>query len=330
MNLLVTGGAGFIGSHFIESILDDPGIDKLVNLDALTYAGNLANLEAVAGHSRYHFEHDDLRDKDAVFRIVRSHGITHVVHLAAETHVDNSIADPNAFIHTNVTGTFHVLEACREAWGTPNSNQKPETRNLFLHVSTDEVYGSLAPDEPPFTEDSPFRPNSPYAASKAAADHLVRSYIQTYAFPAVITRCSNNFGERQHHEKFIPTVLRCLKERKPIPLYGDGLHIRDWIHVSDHCAALRNILVSGKTGDVFNIGAGNERTNLDLLHSLCDLFDDAHPDFGGHSRSLITHVSDRPGHDRRYAIDSSRLRQRMNTPPRSNFRDALTALVRNA
>ena len=237
MNLLVTGGAGFIGSHFIERAIEDSGIQKLVNLDALTYAGNPANLAAVAGHPRYHFEYADLRDKNAVLRIVRDHAVTHVVHFAAETHVDNSIADPNAFIHTNVTGTFHLLEACKETW-----NNEPRTKNLFLHVST--------------------------------------------------------------------PILRCLRARAPIPLYGDGLQIRDWIHVSDHCSALRSLLTSGRLGDVCNIGANNERTNLDLLVTICDLFDEAHPELGGNSRSLITHVTDRPGHDRRYAIDASRLRHR--------------------
>ena len=322
MNLLVTGGAGFIGSHFIERAIEDSGIQKLVNLDALTYAGNPANLAAVAGHPRYHFEYADLRDKNAVLRIVRDHAVTHVVHFAAETHVDNSIADPNAFIHTNVTGTFHLLEACKETW-----NNEPRTKNLFLHVSTDEVYGSLQPGEPPFTEDSPFRPNSPYAASKAAADHLVRSYTQTFGFPAVIVRCSNNYGPRQHSEKFIPTILRCLRARAPIPLYGDGLQIRDWIHVSDHCSALRSLLTSGRLGDVCNIGANNERTNLDLLVTICDLFDEAHPELGGNSRSLITHVTDRPGHDRRYAIDASRLRHRFGWSPQAHFQKALHALV---
>ena len=322
MNLLVTGGAGFIGSHFIERAIEDSGIQKLVNLDALTYAGNPANLAAVADHPRYHFEHADLRDKNAVLRIVRDHAITHVVHLAAETHVDNSIADPNAFIHTNVTGTFHLLEACKETW-----NNEPRTTNVFLHVSTDEVYGSLGPNDPPFTEGSPFRPNSPYAASKAAADHLVRSYVQTYRFPAVITRCSNNYGPRQHGEKFIPTVLRCLHERKPIPLYGDGLQIRDWIHVSDHCAALITLLASPDPGEVCNIGAHNERTNLDLLVTICDLFDEAHPEFGGNSHSLITHVPDRPGHDRRYAIDASRLRERFGWSPHADFQQSLKSLL---
>lgn len=325
VNLLVTGGAGFIGSHFIEGILDDPQVHKLVNLDALTYAGNLANLHAAANHPRYHFEQADLREKDAVLRIVRDHGITHVVHLAAETHVDNSIADPNAFIHTNVTGTFHLLEACRETW-----NPEPTTKNLFLHISTDEVYGTLGPNDPPFTEDSPFRPNSPYAASKAAADHLVRSYVQTYAFPAVITRCSNNFGPRQHGEKLIPTVLRCLHERKPIPLFGDGLQIRDWIHVTDHCAALRQILTSAKPGDVFNIGARDERTNLALAQTLCDLFDQAHPEFSGPSRALITHVPDRPGHDRRYANDATRLQSRFGAIGGSNMAAARWESLLNA
>ncbi|HEY1050252.1 MAG TPA: GDP-mannose 4,6-dehydratase, partial [Prosthecobacter sp.] len=237
MNLLVTGGAGFIGSNLIRQIIDKPEVTKLVNLDCLTYAGCLENLDGIHDvHPRYHFEKVDLRDKAEVLRVVRAHDITHVMHLAAESHVDRSISGPGDFITTNINGTFHLLEACREVWET-TANSEQRTANRFLHVSTDEVYGSLGPGDPPFTESSPYAPNSPYSASKAASDMLVRSYHHTYGLPTLITNCSNNYGPRQHPEKLIPVVLHSLLTRQPIPVYGDGLNIRDWIHVDDHCAA---------------------------------------------------------------------------------------------
>lgn len=306
MNLLVTGGAGFIGSNLIHQVIGNPEINKLVNLDCLTYAGNLDNLEGVHDvHPRYIFEKVDLRNQAEVRRVVREYHISHVIHAAAETHVDRSIAGPADFITTNVNGTFHLLEACRELWLKCSAEQSEYQR--FLHVSTDEVYGSLKPSDPPFTEKSPYAPNSPYSASKAASDHLVRSYHQTYGLPTLITHCSNNYGPRQHAEKFIPTIIRSLMKRQPIPVYGDGGNIRDWLHVEDHCRALWAVLTRGRIGEVYNVGASNEWSNLQLVEHLCDLFDARHSQPNGSSRALITLVTDRAGHDRRYAVDSSKL-----------------------
>lgn len=322
MNLLVTGGAGFIGSNLIHQIIDKPEITKLVNLDCLTYAGNLENLHGIHGmHSRYHFEKVDLRDKDEVLRVIRDHDITHVIHLAAESHVDRSITGPGDFVTTNINGTFHLLEACREVWAPMNN--EPRRANRFLHVSTDEVYGSLGPSDPPFTEQSPYAPNSPYSASKAAGDMLVRSCHHTYGLPTLITHCSNNYGPRQHAEKFIPVILRSLLTRQPIPVYGDGQNIRDWLHVDDHCAALWLVLNRGTPGETYNIGANNEITNLDLVHRLCDLVDDLRPELGGDSRTLITFVPDRLGHDRRYAIDAGKIQQELGWHPRRPFEDGV-------
>ena len=315
MNLLVTGGAGFIGSNLIHKIINKPEISKLVNLDCLTYAGNLANLDGIHEvHPRYVFEKVDLRDAGEVRRVIREHDITHVIHAAAESHVDRSIAGPANFITTNINGTFHLLEACREHWlhstsESHSSTGQKETVKRFLHVSTDEVYGSLGPDDAPFTESSPYAPNSPYSASKAASDMLVRSYHRTYSLPTLITHCSNNYGPRQHPEKFITTILRSLQNRTPIPIYGDGSNIRDWIHVDDHCAALWLVLTSGTPGECYNIGGGNELTNLQLAEHLCDLFDKHRPELGGSFHALITFVPDRLGHDLRYAVDAGKVRQ---------------------
>lgn len=310
MNLLVTGGAGFIGCNLIRHVIDKPEIAKLVNVDCLTYAGRLENLHGIHdAHPRYLFEKVDIRDKEEVLRVVRQHSITHVIHLAAESHVDRSIASPDDFITTNINGTFHLLEACRDFW--PTDGGETATANRFLHVSTDEVYGSLGPDDPPFTEASPYAPNSPYSASKAASDMLVRSYHQTYGLPTLTTHCSNNYGPYQHAEKLIPVVLHSLVTRQPIPVYGDGLNIRDWLHVEDHCCALWLALTCGTSGETYNIGADNELTNLFLVQRLCELFDELHPASGGNSRSLITFVADRPGHDRRYAIDTSKVKKEL-------------------
>ncbi|TDU64630.1 dTDP-glucose 4,6-dehydratase [Prosthecobacter fusiformis] len=299
MRLLVTGGAGFIGSNLIRHIIDLPGIDQLINLDALTYAGNLQNLEGIHEiHPKYAFEHVNLTDVDEVERVVRTHAITHVIHLAAESHVDRSIQNASPFMQTNVMGTLHLLDACRAVWKNPESHR-------FIQVSTDEVYGSLGPAEAPFTEDSPLQPNSPYAASKAAAECLVRSYVKTYGFPAIITRSCNNYGPNQHPEKLIPTVLTCLRDRCPIPVYGNGQQTREWIHVTDHAEALWQVLEKGVTGEVYNIGTGDEWTNLKLIEHLCDIWDETHQ--SSSSRQLISHVTDRPGHDQRYAIDASKI-----------------------
>jgi len=321
MNLLVTGGCGFIGSNLIRHVIDRPEVARLVNLDCLTYAGHAENVAVVAAHPKYSFERVDLRDKAAVRRVVREHAITHVLHLAAESHVDRSIAGPDAFIHTNVLGTFHLIEACRELWATPAAGAR------FVHVSTDEVYGSLGAGGA-FTEHSPYAPNSPYSASKAASDLLVRAAHRTYGLPAIITNCSNNFGPFQFPEKLIPVVIQSLLARKPVPVYGDGMHVRDWLFVRDHAEALWLALTRGRVGETYNIGARNEWPNLRLIEFVCDLVDELAPQPGGNSRRLISFVADRPGHDRRYAIDPAKIERELGWRPRHPFADALRETVR--
>lgn len=320
MNLLVTGGAGFIGSNLIHRLIHEAGVTRLVNLDCLTYAGHRANLDGVECHPKYVFARVDLRDASAVRTVVEEHDITQVIHLAAESHVDRSIAVPATFIETNINGTFHLLEACRAAWAGNWAGKK------FLQVSTDEVYGSLGA-EGRFTESSPYAPNSPYAASKAAADMLVRAHQHTYGFPAVITNCSNNYGPRQFPEKLIPVVIQSALMRQPIPVYGDGQNVRDWLHVEDHVDALWRVLQAGRTGETYNIGADNEQPNLRLVQRISDLIDELRPDPGGHTRSLITKVADRPGHDRRYAIDASKIRRELGWGPKHTFVSGLRATV---
>jgi dTDP-glucose 4,6-dehydratase len=327
MNLLVTGGAGFIGSNLIRHVIDRPEIARLVNLDALTYAGHLENLAAVSTHPKYRFEQVDIRDKAAVVRVVEQHDITHVLHLAAESHVDRSITGPADFITTNVVGTFNLLEACRARW----ANTKPETSNSkpghrFHHVSTDEVYGSLGPTGL-FTETTPYAPNSPYSASKASSDLLVRAYHHTYGLPAVITNCSNNYGPYQFPEKLIPVVIQSLLARKPVPVYGDGLNVRDWLYVRDHCEALWQVLTRGRDGETYNIGGLNEWANIRLVELICDLIDELAPQLGGDSRKLITFVKDRPGHDRRYAIDASKIERDLGWRPAHTFESGIRETV---
>src|SRR6266404_99866 len=307
MNLLVTGGAGFIGSNLIQHVVDRPEIDRLVNLDCLTYAGHLVNLEKVSQHPKYLFEKVDLRDKPAVAKVIERYSVTHVMHLAAESHVDRSISGPGDFIHTNFVGTFNLLEACRAAWLNPSSTlNSPSSSARFHHISTDEVYGSLGPTGY-FTETTPYAPNSPYSASKAASDMLVRAYHHTYGLPIVITNCSNNYGPYQFPEKLIPVVIQSVLQRKSVPVYGDGMNVRDWLFVSDHAAALWQVLTREAVGATYNIGGNHEQTNLQLVELLCDLIDELAPQLGGQSRSLIAFVKDRPGHDRRYATDSSKM-----------------------
>jgi dTDP-glucose 4,6-dehydratase len=321
MNLLVTGGCGFIGSNVIHHLVERPDIQLLVNLDCLTYAANPANLGVIPAHPKYRFEKVDLRDRAATTEVVARHGITHVLHLAAESHVDRSIAAPEAFLHTNVLGTFHLLEACRAAWAGHGHDRR------FVHVSTDEVYGDLAPGAAAFTESSPYAPSSPYAASKASADLLVRAYHRTYGFPAVITNGGNNFGPRQHAEKLIPVIIRCVRQRQPIPLYGDGRQVRDWIFVQDHAEALWQVLTRGRTGETYNLGARCERTNRQVAAHICDLIDELAPELGGHSRQLIAEVADRPGHDRRYAIDPTKVELELDWRPQTNFVEGLRRTV---
>jgi len=321
MNLLITGGAGFIGSNLIRHIIDRPEITKLVNLDCLTYAGHLASLESVSGHAKYVFEKVDLRDKPAVVRVVQQHAITHVLHLAAESHVDRSISGPGDFIHTNIVGTFHLLEACRAFW--LNSQSPPR----FHHVSTDEVYGSLGPTGL-FNETTPYAPNSPYSASKASSDMLVRAYHHTYGLPVVITNCSNNYGPYQFPEKLIPVVIQNALTRQPIPVYGDGMNVRDWLYVTDHVEALWQVITRGRNGETYNIGGNNECPNLCIVELICDLIDEMAPHLGGNSRKLISFVKDRPGHDRRYAIDASKIERELGWKPAHTFEAGLRETVR--
>lgn len=321
MKLLITGGAGFIGSNLIHHLIDKPELEKLVNLDCLTYAGHLENLASVSRHPKYVFEKVDLRDKDEVVRVVRQHGITQVMHLAAESHVDRSITGPGDFITTNIVGTFNLLEACREFWAGHFD------RHRFHHVSTDEVYGSLGATGF-FTEVTPYAPNSPYSASKASSDMLVRAYHHTYQLNTVITNCSNNYGPFQFPEKLIPVVIQKGLARQPIPIYGDGMNVRDWLYVRDHAEALWLVLNRGKSGETYNIGGHNEWANLNIVKLICDLIDELAPQLGGNTRALISFVKDRPGHDRRYAIDASKLQQELGWVPAYTFERGIRETVR--
>ena len=324
MNLLVTGGAGFIGSNVIHHVIDQPIVQKLVNLDCLTYAGHLINLENVSRHPKYVFEKTDLRDKSAVQKVVQNHAITHVMHLAAESHVDRSISGPGDFIHTNVVGTFHLLEACREQW---LARKEPADKFRFLHVSTDEVYGSLGPTGH-FVETTPYAPNSPYSASKASSDMLVRAYHHTYGLPSLITNCSNNYGPYQFPEKLIPVVIQSVLQRKPVPVYGDGLNVRDWLYVRDHAQALWLVLTRGVPGETYNVGGHNEWANIRIVELICDLVDEMARNLGGNSRQLISFVKDRPGHDRRYAIDATKIQNQLGWVPAHTFEQGIRETVR--
>jgi dTDP-glucose 4,6-dehydratase len=325
MRLLVTGGAGFIGSNLIRHIADRPGLETLVNLDCLTYAGHLENLACVDQNPRYCFEPVDLRDKAAVRRVMKQHRITHVMHLAAESHVDRSIEGPGDFIQTNIVGTFNLLEACRESWLSPATPAPAAFR--FHHVSTDEVYGSLGATGY-FTELTPYAPNSPYSASKASSDMLVRAYHHTYGLPVVVTNCSNNYGPFQFPEKLIPVVIQSVMARKNIPVYGDGLNVRDWLYVEDHAAALWQVLNTGANGETYNIGGNNEFPNIRIVEMICDLVDELAPSLGGNSRRLVTFVKDRPGHDRRYAIDPSKLQRELGWTPAHTFERGIRETVK--
>src|SRR5437868_591835 len=287
MNLLVTGGAGFIGSNLIHHIIERPEIERLVNLDCLTYAGHLINLEQISKHPKYVLEQVDLRNKPAVTHVVQRYDITQVMHLAAESHVDRSITGPGDFIHTNVVGTFNLLEACRSAWfESGHSSADAYLKHRFHHVSTDEVYGSLGPTGH-FVETTPYAPNSPYSASKASSDLLVRAYHHTYGLPTVITNCSNNYGPYQFPEKLIPVVIQSVLARNPIPVYGDGMNVRDWLYVGDHAEALWLVLTRGRIGETYNIGGKNEWANLNIVQLICDIIDEFAPNAGGNSRQMI-------------------------------------------
>jgi len=322
--IFVTGGAGFIGSNFVLDWI--AGLDEpVLNLDKLTYAGNLAHLAPLEGDPRHIFVHGDIGDRALVEALLARYRPRAIVHLAAETHVDRSIDGPAAFIATNINGTFALLEATRRYWSALAPQERAAFR--FLHVSTDEVYGSLAPRAAPFSENAAYAPNSPYAASKAAADHLVRASHHTYGLPTLTTNCSNNYGPRQFPEKLIPLVLANALADQRLPLYGDGLQVRDWLYVGDHCSALRAILAGGAPGQVYNIGASCEMSNLELVRSLCGLLDRMAPRTSGSYRALIAHVADRPGHDRRYAIDAAKLRQELGWKPAESFDSGIMKTV---
>ncbi|HLX80291.1 MAG TPA: dTDP-glucose 4,6-dehydratase [Burkholderiales bacterium] len=322
--LLVTGGAGFIGANFVLSTVAATG-EAIVNLDKLTYAGNLKNLESLAGDSRHEFVKGDIADRALVRRLLGRHRPRAIVHFAAESHVDRSIEGPAEFIQTNIVGTFSLLEEARAWWSALPAGEKDRFR--FLHVSTDEVYGSLGPADPAFTEASPHMPNSPYAASKAASDHLARAYHHTYGLPVLTTNCSNNYGPRQFPEKLIPLMIANALAEKPLPVYGDGLNVRDWLYVLDHCEAIRAVLEKGRAGETYNIGGASERTNIEVVKMLCALLDEGRPRKSGRYTDLIALVQDRPGHDRRYAMDSAKIERELGWRPRENFESGMRKTV---
>jgi dTDP-glucose 4,6-dehydratase len=323
--ILVTGGAGFIGSNFVLQWIEKAGT-PLVNLDALTYAGNAENLDSLKTDSRHRFAQGDICDGEQVAALFREHRPRAVVHFAAESHVDRSITDPGAFIRTNVQGTFTLLDQAKRFWLSLGENGKQTFR--FLHVSTDEVYGSLGPNDPAFSESTAYAPNSPYAASKAASDHLVRAYHHTFGLPVLTTNCSNNYGPYQFPEKLIPLMILNALEGKPLPVYGDGKNVRDWLFVEDHCAAIRAVLERGRAGETYNIGGNSERKNIDVVTTICDLVDEMRPDAKiGPRRKLITYVADRPGHDRRYAIDARKIERELGWRPGEGFEGGLRKTV---
>ena len=324
--ILVTGGAGFIGSNFVLSWLQATG-SSVVNLDLLTYAGNPANLSSVQKDPRYQFVRCDICDAAFVGAALEKHRPRAIVHFAAESHVDRSIASPEAFIRTNVHGTFTLLEQARNYWAGLDESGQAAFR--FLHVSTDEVYGSLGQDDPAFSETTAYAPNSPYAASKASSDHLVRAYFHTFGLPVLTTNCSNNYGPFQFPEKLIPLVILNALEGKPLPVYGDGKNVRDWLFVEDHCSAIRAVLKNGRIGETYNIGGNSERANIDVVSTICDLVDEMRPESGSQSsrRRLITFVKDRPGHDRRYAIDATKLSRELGWQPAAEFESGLRKTV---
>jgi dTDP-glucose 4,6-dehydratase len=322
--ILVTGGAGFIGANFVldwlapgRAVVDEP----VLVLDALTYAGNLANLSAVRANESLLFERGDICDGENVLRLLREHRPRAVVHFAAESHVDRSILGPGEFVRTNIQGTFSLLEAARAYWAELPGAERDAFR--FLHVSTDEVYGSLGPADPAFSETTPYAPNSPYAASKAASDHLVRAWLHTYGLPVLTTNCSNNYGPFQFPEKLIPLVTLNALGGKPLPIYGDGSNVRDWLYVGDHCAGIRTVLERGRTGETYNIGGRNELRNLEVVKGICAILDELRPGPAGPYARLITFVKDRPGHDRRYAIDCTKIERELGWTPAESFETGL-------
>lgn len=325
MAILVTGGAGFIGSNFILDWLQQTD-EEVVNLDVLTYAGNLENLASLAGDVRHIFIKGDIGDYDLVLKLLAEHKPRAIINFAAESHVDRSIHAPENFIQANIVGTFRLLEAARAYWGNVEESKRNHFR--FLHISTDEVYGSLALGDPAFTEQTRYAPNSPYSASKAASDHLVRAFHHTYGLPVLTTNCSNNYGSYQFPEKLIPLCIHNALAGKALPLYGDGRQIRDWLYVKDHCSAIRRVLDAGRLGEVYNIGGWNEKTNMEVVQTICDILDACSPRTDGQSyREQIVFVPDRPGHDRRYAIDATKIEQELVWKPAESFETGIRKTV---
>ncbi len=325
--ILITGGAGFIGSNFVLHFLENNKNVKVVNLDALTYAGDLANLEEAGQYSNYEFVKGDICDIGFIQELFKKHDFTGVIHFAAESHVDNSISGPEAFVRTNVLGTFNLLETARKQWMTAPQQYKDEYKNCrFHHISTDEVYGTLGA-EGLFTEETPYAPNSPYSASKAGSDMLVRSYFHTYGMNVVTTNCSNNYGPKQHIEKLIPTIIRKAISGENIPIYGDGQNVRDWLYVLDHCKGIELVYNTGKAGETYNIGGRNERNNLYIANTICELLDQMKPKAEGTYKNQITFVKDRPGHDLRYAIDATKIETELGWKADENFETGIVKTI---
>jgi dTDP-glucose 4,6-dehydratase len=322
--ILVTGGAGFIGSNFILQRMERDSV-SIVNLDKLTYAGNLRNLETISDQKRYEFVHADIADRSLVRGLLERRKPRAIVHFAAESHVDRSILGPDDFIRTNVDGTFALLEEVRAYWGGLAAQERIDFR--FLHVSTDEVYGSLGPDDPAFSEITPYAPNSPYAASKAASDHFVRAYHHTYGLPTLTTNCSNNYGRFQFPEKLIPLVILNALDGKALPVYGDGKNVRDWLYVEDHCEAIAAVLARGGVGQTYNIGGWNEKQNIDIVGTICDIVDEMAGRRGAPRRDLVTYVKDRPGHDRRYAMDATKIERELGWRPMETFESGIRKTI---
>ena len=324
--ILITGGAGFIGGNFVLDWLSDPKAEGIVNVDKLTYAGNLATLDSLKKDPRHIFVHGDIGDKELLTQLLKEHQPRAIVNFAAESHVDRSIHGPAEFVQTNIVGTFNLLECTRTYWNALDESKKAAFR--FHHVSTDEVYGSLSNTAPAFTETHPYEPNSPYSASKAASDHLVRAWFHTYGLPVVTTNCSNNYGPYHFPEKLIPLVILNALNSKPLPIYGDGQQVRDWLYVGDHCAAIREVLAKGKLGETYNIGGWNEKANIDVVKTICQILDELKPRVDQKSYAeQITFVKDRPGHDRRYAIDASKLNQELGWKPKETFDSGIKKTV---
>ncbi len=321
--ILITGGAGFIGSNFVLDWLGERD-ESVLNLDMLTYAGNLQNLSSLESNDNYTFVQGDIGDRDLIRSLLLEHKPRAILNFAAESHVDRSIHGPETFILTNVNGTFHLIDEVKNYWSELPSNEKTSFR--FLHVSTDEVYGSLEKDDPAFAETNAYAPNSPYSASKAASDHLVRAYHHTYGLPVVTTNCSNNYGPLQFPEKLIPLIILNALNRKPLPIYGDGQNIRDWLYVGDHCSAIRSVLDKGGVGEVYNIGGNSEKNNLDVVHTVCSILDKLRPIEHPYS-DLITYVTDRPGHDRRYAINATKIEAELGWQPSEIFESGIKKTV---